>query len=182
MDVRVSGFNLTESRRSLADCSARRRLHEVIERDVMIECDLRAGTKADGYVRLSDRGKATRDGVGEPGRHESIGHVRRSTFDEMETVIAHGSTSSLRFVACRIKPPDIYLFLGSASFRALGRGRCIPNGAFGGEGGRAARARFAFPTAVAPSLILQEDVQKAHNERAYLICLARASPRAAVRN
>src|SRR5262249_50330190 len=62
----------------------------VITLDVAVEDELRPGKKTDRHLRLSDGGKATRDGAGELRRNELIADLRRAVRDVLKAVVTHG--------------------------------------------------------------------------------------------
>jgi hypothetical protein len=62
----------------------------VIALDVAVEHQLGPGKKAHRHVGLSDRRKATRDGIDELGRNELVADLGRAVRYVLQTVVTHG--------------------------------------------------------------------------------------------
>src|ERR1700674_3417452 len=73
--------------------------------DLFLERDLRAGKKAHGHVRFSDRGKTTSDRVVESRRHQLVSDRRRSGRNIVEAVVAHDRGSPILAVPRQPIPP-----------------------------------------------------------------------------
>src|SRR6266536_1560367 len=87
MWVRLLAVDLPESSYLLPDLS-------VVVFYFVLEREFRARKQTNRNVGLPDRCEPARDRVAKPGRYQSLANLRRAGCDKIQTVVAHGSSSS----------------------------------------------------------------------------------------